>query len=277
MQDLNDHRELKLLIADRLINARTLAHKSQREISKLMGKSPAWLSQIESGIITIGTEDLIKISAIYGTTPGQIIDLNPTLVTGNLPLNEILDSFYMKISNNLPVEVPVYLHSAYTFNTKSKPIDYAYWSRNKISNREIFIIHAQTNNCSPEILIDDRVVIQSSITPRPGLGAIWFLNREAFGTPGLGIVRIIEKDGHLYYWGNPHINKKNEIDYQPLHQDRYIGNIVQIIRALDNTIDSRLYKRQENYEQEGANVKEWSDTKESPIKAPRTAIISQDD
>ena len=138
-EDQNNHNNLKTIIANRLINSRKLANKSQREISKLMDKSPSWVSQIEAGAIMIGLDDLIKLSAIYGTTPGQIMDINPLIATGSMSLDQLIESFYLKISNNLPVEIPVFLHSDYTLTGNPEPIDYIYWTKNRLANRELFL------------------------------------------------------------------------------------------------------------------------------------------
>ncbi|MBS40903.1 MAG: hypothetical protein CMM83_04165 [Rhodospirillales bacterium] len=271
--NLEKHNSLKKIISDRLINARKLANKSQREISKLMDKSPAWLSQIEAGAIAISTEDLIKLSAIYGTTPGQIIDINPTMAMGNLDLQEVLDSFYMKISNSLPVEIPVYLHSDYTIAGTPQPIDYIYWSRNKVSNRELILIHYQTKNLEPVIIPNDRLVIQTNSAPSPGIGAIWSMNRVAFGTPGLSIVEIVEKNG-LLFW---RVNNTKNADMLPLYENQFVGKVIQYIRAIDNTLVSRPYQTQPNYNNTGRGAEEWENTTEKIVKAPQNAILGQNE
>ena len=59
--------------------------------------------------------------------------------------------------------------------------------------------------------------------------------------------------------------------------DQFVGKVIQYIRAIDNTLVSRPYQTQPNYNNTGRGVEEWENTTEKIIKAPQNAILGQNE
>ncbi|MDG2101509.1 MAG: helix-turn-helix transcriptional regulator [Dehalococcoidia bacterium] len=128
---------------------------SQIEVSNIMGKSPVWLSKIETDQREIKVQDLIKICKIFQIDITEILGLGKN--------NMSLQSTLQNVVSKLPVEVPVYSFSELDKLLKTDepliPILYAYWDPKILSNSDVLGIFIEDDYNAPEIRKGDRVYV----------------------------------------------------------------------------------------------------------------------
>jgi len=190
---------IKTLVGSRLKKARDVKGLSIREASERIGKTYQWLSAIENGVNYCNIDDLYRLSTLYSVQVGQILDRFP-LTTGAENIEQKLKGFTAEITSYLPASLPVYSH--YDFlnpESKGEPIDWIYWSQQRLAGRNIIIIQAQTHNLEPEILPNDRLVIEMGLAATTGIGAFFIddIRLDFNSTYGVRLLHYVRKEDFI--------------------------------------------------------------------------------
>lgn len=219
---------LKQLVGARLKKARESKNISIREAAEKIGKTYQWLSAIENGINYCNLDDLQKLASAYMVQIGHLVDRYPTQV-GPLNIEQRLRDFTTEIISNLPVSLPVYSHYSYLNQAEAQtPIDYIYWSQQRVAGRKISVVQLQTNNLSPDLMANDRVIIEIGINPTEGIGAFYMDEpRLDFNdTAGVRIVYYELRNGSCYVYLPSHEYIK-EYPIEAFH-----GQVIQSVRNM---------------------------------------------
>lgn len=145
----------KLSTGEKIRIHRQNRNMSQIKLSKIMKKSPVWLSKIEKDQREIRVNDLVKLCKVLEIDINQLLNV------------EIKNSSYKTILQNvvssLPHEVPVYkmneLNSLLRANEPVRPTLYAYWDPNVLSSNNILGLFIEDTSNSPKLNSGDRVYI----------------------------------------------------------------------------------------------------------------------
>ena len=148
----------KLSTGEKIKIHRQNRNMSQTELSRLMEKTPVWLSKIERDQREIKVNDLVRLCNILKLDMNQLLEIQTTTNSYKTILQNVVSS--------LPNEVPVFKMSEIERILRSKdvvePALYAYWDPNVLSSDNILGLFIEDDSNSPEINIGDRVYVNKN-------------------------------------------------------------------------------------------------------------------
>tara|TARA_R100001443_G_scaffold97882_2_gene104804 strand:+ start:1051 stop:1812 length:762 start_codon:yes stop_codon:yes gene_type:complete len=238
-------------IANKLKLIRTNSGISQKELAENLDVSIQTITQIESHKRAVSFP-LLRSYALYFNLDISDILGNVFKKVSEESLNYIdeIDSIKDKLLSLLPVQIPTYSHRE-LFNPKfpkQKPLGFALRTGNYYSNnsKDLYMMQVQTNTVYPEILANDRVIVDKGIEVDNGIGIVFrkSFKRNHFNDEyGAMIVRFHkDENGNVLFSNNFIANHQNQPIQRELKKDEYKGMIVQIIRPVLVKGENRSYK-----------------------------------
>ncbi len=238
-------------IANKLKLIRTNSGISQKDLADNINVSIQTITQIEGHKRAVSLP-LLRSYALYFNLDISDILGNVFKKSSEETLNYIdeIDNIKDKLLSLLPVQIPTYSHRE-LFNPKfpnQKPLGFAlrtgnYYTEN---SNDIYMIQIQTNTVYPEILANDRIIVDKGIEVDNGIGIVYRKThkREHFNNePGAMIVRFQkDQNGNVLFSNNFTSNHQNQPIQRELKKDEYKGMIVQIIRPVLVKGENRSYK-----------------------------------
>lgn len=239
-------------IANKLKLIRTSSGISQRNLAENLDVSIQTITQIEGYKRAVSLPLLRSYCLYFDLDIGEILGGIFKTKGSEETLNYIdeIDSIKDMLLKLLPVQIPTYSHRE-LFNPKfpkQKPIGFALRTGNYYSNnsKDLYMMQVQTNTVYPEILANDRVIVDKGIEVDNGIGIVFrkshqriHFNKEY----GAMIVRFHKNEnGNVLFSNNFTSNHQNQPIQRELKKDEYKGMIVQIIRPVLVQGENRSYK-----------------------------------
>tara|TARA_B100000676_G_scaffold3296_2_gene3050 strand:+ start:6756 stop:7559 length:804 start_codon:yes stop_codon:yes gene_type:complete len=148
----------KLSTGEKIKIHRQNRNMSQTELSRLMKKTPVWLSKIERDQREIKVNDLVMLCNILKIDINQLLEVQTKTNSYKTILQNVVSS--------LPNEVAVYKMSEVERILRSndliEPTLYAYWDPNVLSSNNILGLFIEDDSNSPYINIGDRVYVNKN-------------------------------------------------------------------------------------------------------------------
>ena len=224
---------IKEMVGGRLKKAREVRGMSIREAAEHIGKTYQWLSAIENGTNYCNVDDLYKLSRMYTVQLGQLLDMFPPVI-GSVNIEQRLKEFTLEITNHLPTAIPVYSQYEYLNPEGSNtPFDWVYWSPQRVAGRNLVIIQIQTHNLEPDLLPNDRCVIELGLNAANGLGLFFIedIRLDFNSTFGARLLEYERDEDHISVWQKGGYKKEYSLD-------SYKGQVIQVIRNMYATNSS---------------------------------------
>ena len=238
-------------IANKLKLIRANSGISQKELAESLNVSIQTITQIEGHKRAVSLP-LLRSYALYFNLDISDILGNVFKKSSEETLNYIdeIDNIKDKLLSLLPVQIPTYSHRE-LFNPKfpnQKPLGFAlrtgnYYSQN---SKDLYMLQIQTNVLYPEILANDRVIVDQGIEVDNGIGIVYRKTHKRIhfnNEYGAMIVRFQkDENNNILFSNNFTSNHQNQPIQRELKKDEYKGMIVQIIRPVLVKGENRSYK-----------------------------------
>ncbi len=158
MAIINTEISSKLSTGEKIKIHRLNRNMSQTELSRLMEKTPVWLSKIERDQREIKVNDLVRLCNILKIDINQLLEVQTKTNSYKTILQNVVSS--------LPNEVAVYkmseIEKILRTNELVEPALYAYWDPNVLSSNNILGLFIEDDKNSPDINIGDRVYVNKN-------------------------------------------------------------------------------------------------------------------
>ena len=227
-------------LADKLKELRISTGISQKELAEALSVSIQTITSIE-GHKRAASLPLLRSYTIYFNLNLSTF-FNDTIDSTENSMNyeSEIENIKNKLINILPVQIPCYSHRE-LYNPKFpklKAISYALRTGDYYSKRgkDLYMIQVQTNNLYPEVLANDRIVVDPTVEVDTGIGIVYRKNhkRDHFNNEAGAMIIRFEKteSGQILFANNFTKNHLQTPIKRELKENEYKGMVIQIIRPV---------------------------------------------
>ncbi len=228
------------LLADKLKELRVSTSISQKDLAEALDVSILTISSIEGHKRAVSLPLLRSYSIYFNMNLSTFFDDTIDTSENNLNYEFEIESIKKKLINILPVQIPCYSHTE-LFNPKfpkQEPIAYALRSGGYYSKhgKDLYMVQVQTNNLYPDVLANDRIVVDPKLSVDTGIGVVYRKNhkRDHFNNESGAMIIRFEKteSGKILFANNFTKNHLQTPIKRELKENEYKGMVIQIIRPV---------------------------------------------
>ena len=228
------------LLADKLKELRVSTSISQKDLAEALDVSILTISSIEGHKRAVSLPLLRSYSIYFNMNLSTFFDDTIDTSENNLNYEFEIESIKKKLINILPVQIPCYSHTE-LFNPKfpkQEPIAYALRSGGYYSKhgKDLYMVQVQTNNLYPDVLANDRIVVDPKLSVDTGIGVVYRKNhkRDHFNNETGAMIIKFEKteSGNILFANNFTKNHLQTPIKRELKENEYKGMVIQIIRPV---------------------------------------------
>tara|TARA_R100001086_G_scaffold209041_1_gene124789 strand:- start:207 stop:965 length:759 start_codon:yes stop_codon:yes gene_type:complete len=228
------------ILADKLKELRVSTGISQKDLAEALDVSILTISSIEGHKRPVSLPLLRSYSFYFNLNLSTFFDDTIDTSENSLNYEFEIENIKKKLLNILPIQIPCYSHRE-LFNPKfpkQESIAYALRSGDYYSNqgKDLYMIQVQTNNLYPDILANDRIIVDPKLPVDTGIGIVYKKNykREHFNNESGAMIIRFEKtqSGKILYANNFTKNHLLTPIKRELKENEYKGMVIQIIRPI---------------------------------------------
>ena len=232
----------KLIIGQKFKTLRVENNYTQKELGELIGVSFQTIQKYEKGLITPNLDIVHKYSTVFAVKSSFFLDSVYPINTGEKSYDEQakeVEATIFSLANQLrqikPSEIPVFAQRDHSSTVNdSKAMDHIFWSKQRINNRNLFVLQVQTNSMYPTIVPNDRLLIDPDLEIAEGIGLIEHGRvRKTFKSVCTSVVRITRESDQFFYSNNRQHGADISVVPKPLKKEKFLGMAIQVIRSLD--------------------------------------------
>ncbi len=228
------------ILADKLKELRISTGISQKDLSEGLDVSIQTITSIESYKRAVSLNLLRSYSIYFNMNLSTFFDDTIDTSENSLNYESEIENIKKKLLNILPIQIPCYSHRE-LFNPKfpkQQSIAYALRSGDYYSKhgKDLYMVQVQTNNLYPDVLANDRIVVDPKLPVDTGIGIVYRKNhkRDHFNNENGAMIIRFEKteSGNILFANNFTKNHLQTPIKRELKENEYKGMVIQIIRPV---------------------------------------------